>query len=41
LIRRGLIPACWLDGRKARVALAILLSKSASRDEIAAFFARL
>jgi L-asparaginase len=41
LIRRGLIPARWLDGRKARVALAILLSKSASRDEIAAFFARL
>jgi L-asparaginase len=41
LIRRGLIPARWLDGRKARVALAILLSKGASRAEIAAFFADL
>jgi len=38
LIRRGLIPARWLDGRKARVALAILLSAGASRADIAAFF---
>ncbi|HWM62332.1 MAG TPA: hypothetical protein VNN98_09265, partial [Rhizomicrobium sp.] len=41
LIRRGLIPAGWLDGRKARVALAILLSGGASRADIAAFFAGL
>jgi L-asparaginase len=41
LIRRGLIPAAWLDGRKARVALAILLSHGASRADIAAFFAGL
>ena len=39
LIRRGLIPARWLDGRKARVALAILLSNRASRADIAGFFA--
>ena len=39
LIRRGLIPAGWLDGRKSRVALAILLSAGASRADIAAFFA--
>ena len=38
LIRRGLVPAGWLDGRKARVALAILLSGGASRADIAAFF---
>jgi L-asparaginase len=41
LIRRGLIPAAWLDSRRARVALAILLSSRASRDEIAAFFGSL
>ena len=41
LIRRGLIPARWLDGRKARMALAILLSRGAARGEIAAFFAAL
>jgi L-asparaginase len=41
LIRRGLIPAAWLDGRKARVALAILLSGGASRADIVAFFAEL
>jgi L-asparaginase len=41
LIRRGLIPAGWLDGRKTRVALAILLSGGASRADIAAFFAEL
>jgi L-asparaginase len=41
LIRRGLIPAGWLDGRKCRVALALLLSTKASRDEIAAFFAQI
>jgi L-asparaginase len=41
LIRRGLIPAGWLDGRKARVALAILLSSGASRADIAAFFSGL
>ncbi|HMH66212.1 MAG TPA: asparaginase [Rhizomicrobium sp.] len=39
LIRRGLIPAAWLDGRKSRMALAILLSKGASRADISAFFA--
>ena len=39
LIRRGLIPAGWLDGRKSRVALAILLSTGTSRADIAAFFA--
>jgi L-asparaginase len=41
LIRRGLIPAGWLDGRKTRMALAILLSGGASRADIAAFFAEL
>ena len=39
LIRRGLIPAGWLDGRKSRMALAILLSTGTSRADIAAFFA--
>jgi L-asparaginase len=41
LMRRGLIAAGPLDARKARVALAILLSHGAPRDEIAAFFASL
>jgi L-asparaginase len=41
LIARGLIPSRWLDARRARVALAILLSNRASRDEIAAFFGSL
>ncbi len=41
LIARGLIPSGWLDARRARVALAILLSGKASRDEIAAFFGSL
>jgi L-asparaginase/Glu-tRNA(Gln) amidotransferase subunit D len=41
LIRRGLIPAGWLDGRKCRVALALLLSAKATRDDIAAFFAEI
>ena len=41
LIRRGLIPAHWLDGRKARIALAILLSRGATRADIAAFFGAL
>jgi L-asparaginase len=38
LLRRGLIGARWLDGRRARVALAILLSNRTSRAGIAAFF---
>lgn len=38
LIRRGLIPTAWLDGRRARIALAILLSGGAGRAEIARFF---
>jgi hypothetical protein len=38
LSRRGLFGARWLDARRARVALAILLSNGASRAEIAAFF---
>jgi L-asparaginase len=41
LIARGLIPSRWLDARRARVALAILLSHKASRDDIAAFFGSL
>jgi L-asparaginase len=41
LIARGLIPSGWLDARRARVALAILLSNKASRDDIAAFFGSL
>ena len=41
LLRRGLIGAGWLDARRARVALAILLSAKASRAEIAAFFGSL
>jgi len=39
LIARGLIPAKYLDARRARIALAILLSRDASKEEIAAFFA--
>jgi L-asparaginase len=38
LLKRGLIGARWLDARRARVALAILLSGKASRGDIAAFF---
>ena len=38
LIARGLIPAKYLDARRARIALAILLSRGASKTEIAAFF---
>lgn len=38
LLKRGLIGARWLDGRRARVALAILLSNRASRADIAGFF---
>ena len=41
LIRRGLIPAGWLDARKCRVALAILLSTHTTRAEIAAFFSNI
>jgi L-asparaginase len=41
LLRRGLIGSGWLDARRARVALAILLSAGASRDAIAAFFGSL
>ena len=41
LIARGLIPSGWLDARRARVALAILLSAKVSRQEIAAFFGSL
>lgn len=38
LIARGLIPAGYLDARRARIALAILLSGGASKKDIAAFF---
>jgi len=38
LIRRGLIPAGPLDARRARIALAILLSNGAARQDIATFF---
>ncbi len=38
LIARGLIPAGYLDARRARIALAILLSNGASKAEIASFF---
>jgi L-asparaginase len=41
LIARGIIPAGPLDGRRARIALAILLSNGAGKDDIAAFFAGL
>ncbi len=41
LIARGVIPAGPLDGRRARIALAILLSNGAGKAEIAAFFASL
>lgn len=41
LLGRGLIGAGPLDARKARVALAILLSNGAARDAVAAFFAAL
>jgi L-asparaginase len=39
LIKRGLIPAKYLDARRARIALTILLSGGASKEKIAAFFA--
>lgn len=41
LIARGVIAAGPLDGRRARIALAILLSNGAGKAEIAAFFASL
>ena len=41
LLARGLVAAGPLDARKARVALAILLSNGAGRREIAAFFGSL
>lgn len=41
LIARGLIGAGPLDGRRARIALAILLSNGAKKADIAAFFAAL
>jgi L-asparaginase len=41
LIRRGLIPAGPLDARRARIALAILLSNGAAKPDIAAFFGSL
>jgi len=41
LIKRGLIPTAWLDGRRARIALAVLLSNKASREQIARFFGAL
>lgn len=41
LLGRGLIGARWLDGRRARVALAILLSNKAGRAEIGGFFQQL
>ena len=41
LIARGLIGSGPLDARRARIALAILLSNGASRQDIAAFFGSL
>lgn len=41
LIARGLIPAGPLDARRARVALAIMLSNEATKRDIAAFFGSL
>jgi L-asparaginase len=41
LLARGLVAAGPLDARKARVALAILLSNGASQQDIAAFFGSL
>ena len=41
LIARGLIPAGPLDARRARMALAILLSNGAGKADIRAFFAGL
>ena len=41
LIARGLIAAGPLDARRARIALGILLSNSATKQDIAAFFAGL
>lgn len=38
LISRGLIPAGYLDARRARIALAILLSNGASKEKVAEFF---
>jgi L-asparaginase len=38
LIGRGLIPAGWLDGRKSRVALSLLLAGGSTGEEISAFF---
>jgi len=38
LIARGLIPAGPLDARQARIALAILLSREATKQDIGAFF---
>jgi L-asparaginase len=38
LIKRGLIPAGYLSGRQARMALMLLLSGGASADEIKKFF---
>lgn len=38
LIARGIIPAGPLDARHTRVALAILLSNGAAKQDIAAFF---
>jgi L-asparaginase len=41
LIARGLIGAGPLHARQARIALGILLSNGAGKNDIAAFFARL
>ena len=41
LIQRGLIPAGPLDARRARIALAILLSNGAAKPDIVAFFGSL
>ena len=41
LLDRGLVHGGYLDGLKARVALTLLLSASASTDDIARFFTRL
>lgn len=40
LLQRGLIPAGYLDGIKARIALTLLLAKGADRAEVTAFFRR-
>ena len=41
LVARGLIGSRWLDARRARITLGILLSNGATKADIAAFFAGL